>query len=92
MSLLDQIKAKAKANPQTIVLPESVDERTIEAAVAINKEGIAKVVLLGAADAVQTSATKLGVSLDGIAVIDPATNAKLPEYAENWQKFANPKA
>ena len=91
MSLLDQIKAKAKANPQTIVLPESVDERTIKAAVAINNEGIAKVVLLGATDAVQTSATNLGVSLEGIAVIDPVTTDKLPEYAEKLAEIRKSK-
>ena len=47
MSFIDQIKAKAKASKKVIVLPESEDMRTLEAADAVLKEGIAELVLLG---------------------------------------------
>ncbi|ACV62056.1 phosphate acetyltransferase [Desulfofarcimen acetoxidans DSM 771] len=91
MNLLDQIKARAKANPQTIVLPESEDERTIKAAEAIIKEGIAKVTLLGNVDTVKTSAASLGVSLDGIGIVDPATTDKMTEYAEKLAEIRKSK-
>ncbi|MFR7511824.1 MAG: phosphate acyltransferase, partial [Muribaculaceae bacterium] len=39
MSILDSLKAKAKADKKTIVLPESMDKRTFEAAEKILKEG-----------------------------------------------------
>lgn len=45
MSLLDEIKSKAKANKKTIVLCEGEDRRVVEAAARITKEGIAKIVL-----------------------------------------------
>ena len=47
MSLLDEIKSKAKANKKTIVLCEGEDRRVVEAAARITKEGIAKIVLIG---------------------------------------------
>ena len=44
MAFIDGIKAKAKANLKTIVLPESEDERTIRAAAKVLEEGTAKIV------------------------------------------------
>jgi len=46
MDITKKIYAKAKSNPKTIVLPEYKDNRVIEAARFIQKEGIAKVILL----------------------------------------------
>ncbi|MGN1317627.1 MAG: phosphate acyltransferase, partial [Lachnospirales bacterium] len=47
MSILDKLMAKAKADKKTIVLPESMDKRTYEAAEKILKEGIANIVIIG---------------------------------------------
>ena len=47
MSLMDRIKAKAKADKKRIVLPEGAEERTVEAAAILLKEGICDVILLG---------------------------------------------
>ena len=40
MAFIDKIKERAKADKKTIVLPESMDKRTYEAAEKILKEGI----------------------------------------------------
>ena len=45
MSFIDGIKERAKQNIKTIVLPESEDPRTLEAASKVLKEGLAKVVM-----------------------------------------------
>ena len=47
MGFIDVIKERAKANKKTIVLPETEDRRTYEAAAQILKEGIANIVLVG---------------------------------------------
>ena len=45
MSILDSLKAKAKADKKTIVLPESMDKRTFEAAEKILKgKGLANLI------------------------------------------------
>lgn len=46
MGFIDEIKAKAKSCKKTIVLPESEDIRTYEAAEAILKEGTANLILI----------------------------------------------
>lgn len=46
MDVIERIKQRAKANLKSIVLPEFQDQRIVEAASIIEKEGIAKVMLL----------------------------------------------
>jgi phosphate acetyltransferase len=46
MDTITQIRQKAASKPKTIVLPEYKDGRTVEAARIIEKEGLAKVLLL----------------------------------------------
>ena len=50
MNFLENIKAKAKADKKTIVLPESFEKRTLDAAKVILEEGIANVILVGDKD------------------------------------------
>ncbi|MGI6152772.1 MAG: phosphate acetyltransferase [Christensenellaceae bacterium] len=80
MSLMDQIKEKAKSNKRTIVLPEGDEPRTVEAASIILKQGIADLVLLGDEEAIQKANTKQA-DLSGATIINPATSSKLDEYA-----------
>ena len=81
MNFIDQVKAKARASLKTIVLPEGDEPRTVRAAAAIKAEGIARPVLLGAAEAIRSVAEALGADIAGIATIDPATSADAPRYA-----------
>ena len=46
MGLIDTIRAKAKANRKTIVLPEGDEPRTVSAAEILSREGIATPILL----------------------------------------------
>ncbi|MGE4544543.1 MAG: phosphate acetyltransferase [Pedobacter sp.] len=82
MHLVDQIKAKARQNPQIVVLPEGYDDRMIQAAGPIVKDNIAKVVLLGEPAALQAKAAELGVSLEGVTLLDPKTAPQLDAYAD----------
>jgi len=76
MHLVDQIKAKARKNLQTVVLPEAYDDRMVEAAGAIVKDGLAKVVLLGEPATLQARAAELGASLEGVEIVCPAEAAQ----------------
>ncbi|SEF67242.1 phosphate acetyltransferase [Caloramator fervidus] len=81
MSLMEKIKAKAKANKKTIVLPEGSEIRTLKAAEIITKEGIADLILLGDEEKIADVASKEGVSLEGIRIINPLKSDKLEFYA-----------
>ena len=80
MSFIDQIKAKAKSSKKVIVLPESEDMRTLEAADTVLKEGVAELVLLGKEDKILEDAKKGGFDVAGAKIIDPEKSDKLDAY------------
>ena len=80
MSFIDQIKAKAKTSKKVIVLPESEDMRTLEAADKVLKEEIAELVLLGKEEKILEDAKKGGFDVTGAKIIDPEKSDKLDSY------------
>jgi phosphate acetyltransferase len=82
MHLVEQIKAKAKKNLQTVVLPESYDERMLFAAQQVVEQGLAKVVILGNPDDIKSAAAAKGVSLEGVELLEPAKSPKLATYVD----------
>ena len=82
MHLVDQIKAKARGNLQIVVLPEGYDNRMIEASAKIVADGLAKVVLLGNAEALHAKAAEMGISLAGVTLIEPKNSDLLAGYAD----------
>ena len=82
MGFIDVIKEKAKACKKTIVLPESEDRRTYEAAAQILKEGIADIVIVGTKEAVEKGSE--GLDISGAKVVDPATSDRTAAYIDNW--------
>ena len=89
MSIIDTIKAKAKADVKHIVLPEGSEERTVQAARLITDQGIAKVTLIGKSEDIKAAAARFNVNVDDIAMIDPAASELYPGYCE---KFAEMRA
>jgi len=83
MSLLDQIKAKARSNKKTIVLPEGSDPRVVEAAGVILKEGIANLVILGDEAEIQKVAQEKGADISAATIINPMTSEKTAKYAND---------
>ncbi|MBD3410495.1 MAG: phosphate acetyltransferase [Ignavibacteriales bacterium] len=81
LALLKQIRDKAAQLKRTVVLPESHDDRVIQAAAKIAELGFGSVVTLGDEDAVHASAEKLGVKLTGVRVIDPKKSDRLSDFA-----------
>jgi len=83
MALIESIVARAKANKQRIVLPESLEERTLTAADKSLADDIADIILIGNPTEIFALADKLGLKHIGKAtIIDPATSEKTEEYAQ----------
>ncbi|RGY95935.1 phosphate acetyltransferase [Clostridium sp. AM58-1XD] len=80
MAFIDAIKAKARASKKTIVLPESMDRRTFEAAAQILKEGLANLVIIGTPEEVAENSK--GLDISGATVINPYTYEKTQEYVD----------
>ncbi len=79
--IIENIRKKAKANPKTIVYPESYDDRILRAAAIVSKEKSANLILLGNPDEVQKKAKLLKIKLDKVKIIDPSASEKLQDYA-----------
>jgi phosphate acetyltransferase len=70
MNILENIRQRAAGNPQHIVLPEGDDSRTVVAAAACARTGIARITLLGDEGAIRETAQREQVELGGVEVID----------------------
>ncbi len=75
---LETIKERARADKKTVVLPESMDPRTFEAAEKVLKEGIADIIIIGTPEEVAENSK--GFDITGATVIDPYTYEKTEEY------------
>ncbi len=80
-NLINSIKEKACAAKRHIVLPDSLDERAIKAARQITNESIAKISLVGNEKKIAEKANELNVKLDGVSIVDPESDGKLDDFA-----------
>lgn len=78
MAFIDTIKARAKADKKTIILPESMDRRTFEAAAQILAEDIANLIIIGTEE--EVAANSEGLDISGATIINPFTYEKTEEY------------
>ena len=76
MSFLNTIKTRAATAGKTIVLPETADIRTLDAAIMILKESIANVILIGNKHDILARAKG---DLSKAIFVDPAAYDKIPE-------------
>jgi phosphate acetyltransferase len=83
MNLLEQIKQKARQQNMRIVLPEGLEERTIQAADQVIREGFAQVILLGPPDRIKDRAREYGLKhIDEATIVDPSNHEKKEAYIE----------
>lgn len=80
MSIMDQLKKRAKENKKTIILPESMDKRTFKAAEVILKEGLADLIIIGTPEEVEEYSK--GCDITGAKIVDPNTFEKTEEYED----------
>ncbi len=80
MAFIDVIKERAKSDKKTIVLPESMDRRTFEAAEKILKEGIANLIIIGTKEEVEANSKELDIS--GATIVDPFNDPNKQKYID----------
>ncbi|MCD8248794.1 MAG: phosphate acetyltransferase [Lachnospiraceae bacterium] len=89
MGFIDVIKERARANKKVIVLPETEDRRTYQAAEQILKEGIADLILIGSEEAVKKGSE--GLDISGAKVVDPATDPNFGAYVDKLVELRSKK-
>lgn len=82
MQLFEKLTAKAKANPQRIVLPEGNEPRTLTAADKILANGLAEIILIGDPAEIKELAASLNLqNISKATIVDPRDEAIIDRYA-----------
>ena len=81
MSIIDDIKIRAKYLKKVIVLPESEDERIVASAVKATREGIADIILIGSEDKIKEIHS---FDFEDIKFIDPENYEKTKELIDDF--------
>lgn len=91
MDPLQSILATARKRGGSVVLPEATEPRILRAARRLLDDGIARPVLVGGNAAIRERADIENLRLEGLTLVDPQTDSRLPHYAQLYLK-GRPKA
>ena len=87
--IIERIKERAKENKKTIVLPETMDRRTLEATDMILREGIANIILIGKEEEIEKGSKDLDIS--GATIINPYTSSLTEELVDKLYELRKEK-
>lgn len=89
MAFIDVMMEKARADKKTIVLPESMDHRTYEAAEKIVAQDIANLVIIGTPEEIEKNGK--GYNLEGITIVDPFNDPNKQKYIDKFVELRKSK-
>jgi phosphate acetyltransferase len=89
MNFLESVKARAKANIKTIVLPETGDIRTLQAAHKALAEGLARIILIG--DKEEILGRAAGLDIRAAAFFDPAKDPRMGKLIDKLTELRKEK-
>ncbi|HZD98349.1 MAG TPA: phosphate acetyltransferase [Micromonosporaceae bacterium] len=79
-----ELISRARSVRRHVVLPEGTEERILRATEILLRRGVCDVTLLGPVNDVRRRIRELALTLDGAAVIDPATSPWRDEFASAY--------
>jgi phosphate acetyltransferase len=91
MGFVDQLLANAKQLNKKVVLPETEDARTLQAAATLVKEKICRVVLVGEPAHVLADAKKCGADITGCEILSPLDQKISGPLAEKLYQYRKEK-
>ncbi len=83
-TVIQQLRARAAADPKRIYLPESDDDRTLEAASILHRQGLVKIGLVGDPKAIGRRVDRGGWDWGDIPIVDPAYDQHREQYIEEF--------
>lgn len=87
MDIIQQFREQAGGNRKTIVLPEGLEERVIKAAGILQREKIAKPILLGPPVDIQAKAADLQVNIEGVTILNPEDQPEFDDYVQKYYEL-----
>ncbi len=91
LKILDRLQAEAKKAHRHIALGDATDERMLRAARIATDTRLAKITLIGETEEVQSAAKVLGISIDGMEIVNAASFSALDKLVDSYQKSRKPK-
>ncbi len=92
MDLFKELKATAVAHKQRVVLPESTEPRTLNAADTIIAEGIADIILIGDPAEIKAKAAELNLTnIDKARIVNPNNDEEIQKYVELFYELRKSK-
>lgn len=89
--ILQQIRQRAAADLQHIILPEGEDARTVQAAAICAGQRIAKITLLGNEEKIRSLASETGANLNGVEIIDHRRSGDFGKLATLYHQMRRAK-
>ena len=87
VNVMEQLQIKARSNHQRIIFPEANEEKILRAARQMKDMGIALPILAGEPDKVVALAKAIGVSLEGIKVVNHTDATKVEQLIGEYVKI-----
>ena len=87
--IIENLKNRAKQNKKTIVLPESMDKRVLEATKKIYSENIADIILIGKESEIKRLSPSLDIS--SLTIIDPETSTYTEKFINDLYELRKEK-
>ncbi len=91
LRFLHDLIERARADRKTVVLPEGEDARVLRAAEILQRRDVCDLVVLGAEADVRELASREGIDLTGLTLVDPAASADRERYAEEYARLRSHK-
>jgi phosphate acetyltransferase len=92
VSLFSTIKDSIQGKNMKLVFPEGTDERILAATSRLAKEGLLTPILIGNEDEIKAKADSIGVTLDGVQLVNPNTYEAIDEMAQAFVERRNGKS
>ncbi|MDE7393646.1 MAG: NADP-dependent malic enzyme, partial [Muribaculaceae bacterium] len=86
--LIRSLTDGARRDPIRVVFSEGNTDSMIRAAVVARREGVAQPILLGNDEMIQKRANKLGLSLEGIEIVNPRHDCEMERREQFAEKLA----
>ena len=86
-----QLIEQAKANRKHVVLPEGEDDRILQAADQLLKQGVAELTILGDVDDMNRRAQELGLDLSGANLVNHLESELAEEFAAEFAELRKKK-
>ena len=82
-----QVTHRAQAAPKRVVFPEGENEKILRACHVLVEEKVARPILLGNEHTVRAKAQDLGISLDGMQVVDVEESDRQEAYVQEYYQL-----